>query len=713
MANRTFDIEVNLDTGDASKDLKKLNREMDKTEKSSKKAGKGTKGLDKSFGGLSGSLKGAGVAFAGVTAAATVAVAAFVAVDQGLRTLGTQVRELENLSRIAGVSTAEFQGMNLAAKQFGLTGEKVSDIIKDFSDKLGDATLTGAGPFNDAIAALGKTSGLTLQKLSAMSGKEGVSAVIDAMEGANLTTQEQIFLQEALASDLSHATGLFKDNGAAIDDANQSLRDTNSIITAMDLETFSEYRKQADLMDKQFEKLGLTLGSKVAPAMTWLNGLVSDFITMLNSEDSFEQQMMGAGAAEGIKLASTELVKLNSELKEEVRIQKELAAFTRTGLPGAGTGVADANKRVAAKKEEIATAERLLAVAEEQNKMDIKTAKTKAEIAAADPKKTLKQIEAEAKVAAAEAKRLAKVEADLKKRREQQLKSQQEFMLAKEQLLALSKATTAEERIALQIAHEAVGLNLSAEQLAQAQALALQTAAQDKANDAAEDALEIGKQRNEDFADRKLDMERELILLKATTDAERERLQLEFEIKDSGFSQAQAESLKVINEQLIAQEKRNELLAKEKEAVHDLAEAMGSWASGSKDAIKGVIVELIRLVAIRQFGGTGSFLGGFLDGLGGGGMRGFAEGGNFRAGETFMVGEKGPEIITSQAAGQVIPNHQLGGGASVTVTPQLIINGGVNGVDELTSMFGQFSDSIASQTKDLIKRELRPGGTIA
>jgi lambda family phage tail tape measure protein len=57
-----------------------------------------------------------------------------------------------------------------------------------------------------------------------------------------------------------------------------------------------------------------------------------------------------------------------------------------------------------------------------------------------------------------------------------------------------------------------------------------------------------------------------------------------------------------------------------------------------------------------------SFDGGLLNGLIMGGTR--ARGGSVDAGMSYLVGEKGPEIFTAPASGQIIPNDQIGGGGA-------------------------------------------------
>ncbi len=46
---------------------------------------------------------------------------------------------------------------------------------------------------------------------------------------------------------------------------------------------------------------------------------------------------------------------------------------------------------------------------------------------------------------------------------------------------------------------------------------------------------------------------------------------------------------------------------------------------------------------------------------------GFAEGGNFNAGQPMVVGERGPEIIIPSRSGSVVPNHAIGSGQSVQI----------------------------------------------
>jgi phage-related minor tail protein len=188
-------------------------------------------------------------------------------------------------------------------------------------------------------------------------------------------------------------------------------------------------------------------------------------------------------------------------------------------------------------------------------------------------------------------------------------------------------------------------------------------------------------------------------------------LELEYQLQDANLNATDTERVRVLNEQIILQEKKNKLLEQEKEAITDLATAFGQWATGSKEAIRTVIAELIRLVAIKAGYGDNAFLGGLLSGIGS--IKGFASGGTFNAGETFVVGEKGPEIITSTAAGTVIPNSQITNSNGFNQNISFSINGSIMASEELDRKFEEFATVVSRSTQNLLRNQIRTGGVLS
>lgn len=148
--------------------------------------------------------------------------------------------------------------------------------------------------------------------------------------------------------------------------------------------------------------------------------------------------------------------------------------------------------------------------------------------------------------------------------------------------------------------------------------------------------------------------------------------------------------------------------AKDKfKAIEDAAKEFGSAVS---DAFKGMVLEgkslnevldqmtkrlaskaIDRMFDMLLFGGSGGKLNG--GGLFGGLFGGFrAAGGPVDAGKSYIVGERGPELVRFGKSGMVTPNRAIAGGVGGTSirTGDLIINGNV-GPDELPAIRSMLS----------------------
>ena len=104
------------------------------------------------------------------------------------------------------------------------------------------------------------------------------------------------------------------------------------------------------------------------------------------------------------------------------------------------------------------------------------------------------------------------------------------------------------------------------------------------------------------------------------------------------------------------------------DSISNGTNAIEGFFKGMVNGIKQVIAQLIQAAAVAgilSLLGFGSFGGLFKGILGIAGKR--AAGGPVTGGQTYLVGEKGPELFTPSTGGGITPNHQLGGrGSSVS-----------------------------------------------
>lgn len=171
------------------------------------------------------------------------------------------------------------------------------------------------------------------------------------------------------------------------------------------------------------------------------------------------------------------------------------------------------------------------------------------------------------------------------------------------------------------------------------------------------------------------------------------------------------------------------------DSFKDLRDAIDGWGKDSaqaivdfavagktsfKDMIESMISDLARMAIYRNVtaplaaavGGMdfGSMLGSFF-----GGAR--AAGGPVSAGKTYLVGERGPELVTMGGSGFVTPNHALGGGGgAVNVT---VVNQGGQQMEARSSATPNATGGLDveivlyERVKGRLLRETQQGGGLA
>ena len=208
-----------------------------------------------------------GAAIAGVAASAVVGLA-----GMALQT-ANQAAELEQFALRANTTTQEFQKMAVGAAAFGIEGDKLSDMMKDFNEKLGELTAIGAGggvDFFEQIAM--KTEGtseaaqqliLDMQKLS---GPEALQLYVDKLEEAGVTQQQMSFYLESMASDMTDLIPLLVNGGEGMRLYGDMAERAGIIMTDETIEAAKTLKDQVYMLDLQMQGAKNQLMQAVIPA---------------------------------------------------------------------------------------------------------------------------------------------------------------------------------------------------------------------------------------------------------------------------------------------------------------------------------------------------------------------------------------------------------------------------------------------------------------
>lgn len=184
-----------------------------------------------------------------------------------------QAAELEIFANRANTTTQEFQKMAVGASAMGIEGDKLSDMMKDFNEKMGELTAVGAGGGKDFFDKLSgdmkggakeaKSLILEMQKLS---GPEALQMYVDKLEDAGVSQQEMSFYLESMASDMTDLYPLLANGGEGMKLYGDMAERAGLIMTDQTKEAALALKDQMFMLDLQFQGAKNQLVTAVIPA---------------------------------------------------------------------------------------------------------------------------------------------------------------------------------------------------------------------------------------------------------------------------------------------------------------------------------------------------------------------------------------------------------------------------------------------------------------
>ena len=361
-------------------DIKLKIRADNNTSRAFKQVKSDINGLGNSVGRLSGKLTA-------VLSAAGIGALVKMNVDAAKETLA--------YSRAIGVQVESLSAWQYAARDVNIQGDKMADIFKDVSEKIGDAFANNAGEASEVLRRLN----LDIDAMARLSPDQQLLAVADALQNVQ-THGEKVQALEALASDASLLLPLLEDNAAGLRRLSDEGRAAGAVLTDLEsqrLKQVDDIMRKVSASTQGFGKeFALAFGEPFADLVNYLTGtaipafrLLAERIglidTNINSLSDTEavvrievltERMAGLKREMEIKIrdhVSTdgvlmEISQVTAELEKLKRRRDEIAApLPDVTVPGvAGTNAAVDNT---AELEATANAFRLL---DEQRVMDEK-----------------------------------------------------------------------------------------------------------------------------------------------------------------------------------------------------------------------------------------------------------------------------------------------------------------------------------------------------
>ncbi|WP_098714475.1 hypothetical protein [Acinetobacter baumannii] len=259
--------------------------------------GSAIEGITGKLGALRGGILTATASLAGMAVGG--AVVATGALSQMALDLAKADAQLNTLSRRAVTSAENFQIVAGAASAFGVEQDKLSDILADTSEKLGEYTSTKGGGAKDFFEMLTNNTKMSAKeidnfakKLSTMDTVDALGQITTKLDDMGATAAEKRFVLESLASDLGDLAPLFANNSALIKEYGDQLREAGVVRTQESIDKSLLLNAQTQALGTQFQGFKNQLASQMTPV---LSNLIQYFVDGAVKSGSFGTVLSAVG----------------------------------------------------------------------------------------------------------------------------------------------------------------------------------------------------------------------------------------------------------------------------------------------------------------------------------------------------------------------------------------------------------------------------------
>ncbi len=238
--------------------------------------------------------------FKRISAVATAATSSVVAATIALTSSQIDAAaEITRLSQVANTSTTEFQKYAAGAKALQIEQDKLADIFKDTSDKVGDFLQTGGGPLKDFFDNIAPQIGVTADQFRDLSGPKALELYVSSLEKANVSQNEMTFFMEAIASDSTLLLPLLQNGAQGFRDFGEAAESSGNILEEKTIAKANEAQAAMLVFQGTLSGVRKQIFAEVIPVFADLAGTFADVTNQGSGASS-----IGEGLAEIFKRAT-------------------------------------------------------------------------------------------------------------------------------------------------------------------------------------------------------------------------------------------------------------------------------------------------------------------------------------------------------------------------------------------------------------------------
>ncbi|MFI8555852.1 phage tail tape measure protein [Pseudomonas putida] len=191
-----------------------------------------------------------GSAFTGIGLAAAGAVAGLVALTTS--TL-SYAQEVQTLALLSNTSVEDFQRLAVGAKSVGVEQDKLADIFKDTTDRVGEFISRGGGELQDFFKEIAPQVGVTAESFKDLSGPEALQLYYTSLEKAGASQQQITSYMEQMADEATALVPLLKNAGQGFKEAGERADESGAIISAFDIGQMVKLNKSVQDLENSWD----------------------------------------------------------------------------------------------------------------------------------------------------------------------------------------------------------------------------------------------------------------------------------------------------------------------------------------------------------------------------------------------------------------------------------------------------------------------------
>lgn len=176
-------------------------------------------------------------------------------------------KEIANLSKVAGLSTTDFQKLAAGAATVGVAQDKLSDILKDVNDKVGDFMNTGGGALQDFFTAIAPKVGVTADQFKKLNSADALKLYVSSLEKANVSQAEMTFYMEAIANDATALVPLLRNGGKGFKDLGDAAEAAGAIMSGDTIQAAQDFNQQLVVLGQYVDAAKISLAADFLPVI--------------------------------------------------------------------------------------------------------------------------------------------------------------------------------------------------------------------------------------------------------------------------------------------------------------------------------------------------------------------------------------------------------------------------------------------------------------